>query len=44
MKDSLLWIPEETHEINKDISLLLVEEGQFITSGTEIVKEVFSHK
>jgi DNA-directed RNA polymerase subunit beta' len=39
---SLLWIPEETHEINKDISLLLVEEGQFINSGTEIVKEVFN--
>nr|BDA98264.1 RNA polymerase beta' subunit [Rhodomonas sp. NIES-1006] len=39
---SLLWIPEETHEINKDISLLLVEEGQFINAGTEIVKELYS--
>nr|BDA99003.1 RNA polymerase beta'' subunit [Rhodomonas sp. NIES-2332] len=41
-KGALLWIPEETHEINKDISLLLVEEGQFIYAGTEIVKELYS--
>lgn len=27
---SLLWIPEETHEVNKDISLLLVEDGQYV--------------
>nr|ASO75932.1 RNA polymerase beta'' subunit [Storeatula sp. CCMP1868] len=39
---SILWIPEETHEINKDISLLLVKDGDFIDSHTEIVKEVFS--
>jgi DNA-directed RNA polymerase subunit beta' len=39
---SILWIPEETHEINKDISLLLVEEGQFIKAGTEIVKELYT--
>lgn len=39
---TLLWIPEETHEINKDISLLLVEEGQLIKAGTEIVKELYS--
>nr|BDA98707.1 RNA polymerase beta'' subunit [Rhodomonas sp. NIES-1730] len=38
----LLWIPEETHEINKDISLLLVEEGQHIKAGTEIVKELYN--
>jgi DNA-directed RNA polymerase subunit beta' len=39
---TLLWIPEETHELNKDISLLLVEEGQFIKTGTEIVKELYN--
>ncbi len=39
---ALLWIPEETHEINKDISLLLVDEGEFIRPGTEIVKELYS--
>ena len=25
-----IWIPEETHEINKDISLLMIEEEKFI--------------
>ncbi len=38
---TLLWIPEETHEINKDISLLIVEDGQFVESGTEVVKDIF---
>jgi DNA-directed RNA polymerase subunit beta' len=38
---SLLWIPEETHEVNKDISLLLVEDGQFVEAGTEVVKDIF---
>ena len=38
---TLLWIPEEAHEVNKDISLLLVEDGQFIEAGTEVVKDIF---
>lgn len=38
---TLLWIPEETHEVNKDISLLLVEDGQFVEPGTEVVKDIF---
>jgi DNA-directed RNA polymerase subunit beta' len=38
---TLLWIPEETHEVNKDISLLLVEDGQFVEVGTEVVKDIF---
>lgn len=38
----IFWIPEETHEINKDISLLLVREGTFINSGTEIVKDLYN--
>nr|YP_009313706.1 RNA polymerase beta-subunit [Helminthocladia australis]SCW21960.1 RNA polymerase beta-subunit [Helminthocladia australis] len=38
----ILWISEETHEINKDISLLLVGEGDFIEAGTEIVKNIFA--
>nr|QCI05828.1 RNA polymerase b'-subunit [Dasysiphonia japonica] len=38
----ILWIPEETHIINKDISLLFVSQGQFIDIGTEIIKNVFS--
>ncbi|MEQ9671388.1 MAG: DNA-directed RNA polymerase subunit beta' [Coleofasciculus sp. G2-EDA-02] len=38
---SLLWIPEECHEVNKDISLLLVEDGQYVEAGTEVVKDIF---
>ncbi len=38
----ILWIAEETHEINKDISLLLVNHGDFINKGTEIVKSLFA--
>ncbi|MDX2271778.1 MAG: DNA-directed RNA polymerase subunit beta' [Cyanobacteriota bacterium] len=39
---TLLWIPEETHEVNKDISLLNVEDGQFVEAGTEVVKDIFA--
>jgi DNA-directed RNA polymerase subunit beta' len=39
---TLLWIPEEVHEINKDISLLMVEDGQYIEAGTEVVKDIFA--
>ncbi|MBD2438650.1 DNA-directed RNA polymerase subunit beta'' [Nostoc sp. FACHB-110] len=38
---TMLWIPEETHEVNKDISLLLVEDGQFVEAGSEVVKDIF---
>lgn len=38
---TLLWIPEEAHEVNKDISLLQVEDGQFVEAGTEVVKDIF---
>nr|YP_010986190.1 plastid-encoded DNA-directed RNA polymerase subunit beta'' [Polyopes affinis]WOL37108.1 plastid-encoded DNA-directed RNA polymerase subunit beta'' [Polyopes affinis] len=39
----MLWIPEETHEINKDISLLLVKHGDFVEAGTEIIKNLFAN-
>lgn len=39
----ILWIPEETHIVNKDISLLLVENLTFIESGTEIIQNIFSN-
>jgi DNA-directed RNA polymerase subunit beta' len=39
---TLLWIPEESHEVNKDISLLQVEDGQYVEAGTEVVKDIFS--
>lgn len=38
---TLLWIPEESHEVNKDISLLIVEDGEFVEAGSEVVKDVF---
>ena len=38
----MLWIPQETHEINKDISLLMITDGQWIEAGTEVVKDIFS--
>jgi DNA-directed RNA polymerase subunit beta' len=38
---TLLWIPEESHEVNKDLSLLMVEDGQFVEAGTEVVKDIF---
>ncbi len=39
---TILWIPAEAHEINKDISLLMVEDGQYIEAGTEVVKDIFA--
>ncbi|KGG14754.1 MULTISPECIES: DNA-directed RNA polymerase subunit beta' [unclassified Prochlorococcus] len=39
---SLLWVPQETHEINKDISLLMIQDRQWIEAGTEVVKDIFS--
>jgi len=39
---TLLWIPEESHEVNKDSSLRIVDDGQFIEAGTEVVKDIFS--
>jgi DNA-directed RNA polymerase subunit beta' len=38
---TLLWVPEEAHEVNKDISLLMVEDGQYVEAGTEVVKDIF---
>ncbi|MDJ1178901.1 DNA-directed RNA polymerase subunit beta' [Roseofilum sp. BLCC_M91] len=38
---TLLWIPEESHEVNKDISLLLVEDGQYVEAGDEVVKDIY---
>jgi DNA-directed RNA polymerase subunit beta' len=39
---TLLWIPEETHEVNKDASLLMIEENQYVEAGTEVVKDIFA--
>nr|YP_010619273.1 RNA polymerase b'-subunit [Amplisiphonia pacifica]WAX03286.1 RNA polymerase b'-subunit [Amplisiphonia pacifica] len=39
----ILWIPEETHVVNKDISLLLVHNLCFIDAGTEIIQNIFAN-
>tara|TARA_Y100001968_G_scaffold333518_1_gene396856 strand:+ start:4831 stop:8931 length:4101 start_codon:yes stop_codon:yes gene_type:complete len=39
---TLIWVPQETHEINKDISLLMIEDKEWIEAGTEVVKDIFS--
>ena len=36
----LLWVPEETHEVKKDISLLMVRNNTYVEAGAEIVKDV----
>jgi DNA-directed RNA polymerase subunit beta' len=38
---TILWIPEESHEVNKDISLLIVENGDYVEAGTEVVKDIY---
>ncbi|MBO5386368.1 DNA-directed RNA polymerase subunit beta'' [bacterium] len=40
---SVVFIPEEIHQISKDSSLKMVENGTFVTAGTEIVKDVYCH-
>nr|YP_009122211.1 DNA-directed RNA polymerase subunit beta'' [Vertebrata lanosa]AJH65969.1 DNA-directed RNA polymerase subunit beta'' [Vertebrata lanosa] len=39
----ILWIPEETHIVNKDVSLLLVKNLSFIDIGAEIIQNVFAN-
>jgi len=39
---TLYWIPEETHEINKDISLLMVRHGQNVDVNQELLKDLYS--
>ncbi len=38
----MYWIPEETHEINKDISLLMVNDKEMINKNRELIKDLFS--
>jgi DNA-directed RNA polymerase subunit beta' len=40
---TIFWIPEETHEVNKDISLLNVSQGDFAKAGTELVKDLYTN-
>jgi len=40
---TLYWIPEETHEINKDTSLLMVSQGQTVEAKQELLKDLYSN-
>ncbi len=39
----VIFIPDEIHQVNKDSSLKMVESGTFVTAGTEIIKDLYSH-
>ncbi len=39
----VVFIPEEVHQINKDSTLKMVENGTVVTEGTEVVKDVYAH-
>ena len=40
---TVVFIPEEIHQISKDSSLKMVENGTYVTAGTEVVKDVYCH-
>ena len=40
---NIVFVPEEVHQINKDVTLKMVENGTFVTAGTEVVKDVYCH-
>lgn len=40
---SVVFIPEEVHQISKDVSLKMVETNTFVTAGTEVVKDLYTH-
>lgn len=39
----VVFIPEEIHQVSKDVSLKMVESGTFVTAGTEVIKDVYCH-
>ncbi len=40
---SVVFIPEEIYQVNKDSSLKMVENGTQVSAGTEIVKDLYCH-
>ena len=40
---NIVFIPEEVHQVNKDATLKMVENGTYVTAGTEVVKDVYCH-
>src|SRR5574344_2138007 len=39
----VVFIPEEIHQLHKDSALKMVESGTRVTSGTEVVKDIYCH-
>ena len=39
----VIFIPEEIHQLNKDSSLKMIESGTFVSAGTEVVKDLYTH-
>ena len=39
---TIIWLPEETHQLNCDNSLLLIEPDSFISENFEIIPNVYS--
>ncbi len=40
---NIVFVPEEVHQINKDSSLKMVDNGTYVTAGTEVIKDVYCH-
>ena len=40
---TVVFIPEEIHQVSKDLSLKMVESGTFVSAGTEVIKDVYCH-
>ena len=40
---NIVFVPEEVHQVNKDATLKMVENGTFVTAGTEVIKDVYCH-
>jgi DNA-directed RNA polymerase subunit beta' len=38
----LHWVPEETHSIHKDISLLMISNQTMVNKGQEIIKDLYA--
>ncbi len=39
----IIFIPDEIHQLSKDASLKMVESGTYVTAGTEVVKDLYTH-
>ena len=39
---TIVWIPEEQHDINSEVNVLFVKQGDFISPGFELIPDCFS--